>query len=164
MIASTHLATGGAVGIALTKFSKNNKLNLFLAFSAGIAFHFFLDSIPHQEYHRGYILILFIIDLILASYLIYRFGFSKVNPFSNYMLSAGVFGSALPDIPDVLVDLVGLNLGWLIYLDRFNNFFHAQHNGFSVGILMQLAIVVVALYAIKSNRDMNNRTSKSRLA
>lgn len=158
MIASTHLATGGAMGIALTKFGINNKLNLFLALLVGIVSHFFLDSIRHQEYPGEYILILFIFDLTLALYLIYRFGFSKINPFSNRMLFAGVIGSALPDVPDVLVGLFGLNRGLLNDLDKFNSFFHAGHDGFRINTLMQLVIFAVALYIIKSKRDVNKNT------
>lgn len=143
------------MGIALTRFGINNKLNLFLALLAGMASHFFLDSIRHQEYPREYILILFIFDLILASYLIYRFGFSKINLFSNHMLFAGVVGSALPDVLDVLVGLFGLNRGLLIDLNKFNSFFHAGHDGFRINILMQLVIFTVALYIIKSKRGVN---------
>ena len=78
-----------------------------------------------------------------------------MNPFSNYMLFAGVIGSAMPDVPDVLVGLFRLNWELLINLNKFNSFFHAGHDGFRVDVSMQLVIFAVALYIIKSKRDVN---------
>jgi hypothetical protein len=50
MIASLHVATGAAIGIAAARTIRPRALQVFVAIVVGIGGHLLMDAIPHSDY------------------------------------------------------------------------------------------------------------------
>jgi hypothetical protein len=50
MIASLHVATGAAIGIAAARTLRPRALQVFVAIVVGIGGHLLMDAIPHSDY------------------------------------------------------------------------------------------------------------------
>lgn len=132
MIASPHLAAGAIVGKVIGKIAiKNLFLSLILSFGFGAIFHFLMDMIPHAEYtgvFKRQFWTVFILDLFSVLSLVYFIGASKpYDNENNYILLAGLIGSALPDIPSLVIKIFKVDWTWLNKLESVNKFFHTSH-------------------------------------
>ena len=153
MVASTHLTTGAAIGTAAAVYLSDFQwlIGVGRAFIFGVVSHFLLDMIPHSEkglYSEcGYrfLLVLFA-EIAISLLLIFYLGiFWAYEDVTNYMILAGVVGSALPDAPHVFIGAFKIHWGWLDRFEKINNLFHSRRHNFSVGFFSQLLISFSAL-------------------
>ncbi len=169
MIASTHLLVGAAAGVIVAKQTKDKHSFMLLVYAlvCGIFFaHFFLDMIPHAEYRMDKMGIQFIsiftFEVFVSLLAILVSSLDIISERKYFIgITAAVFGSALPDLPDILYQVFGLNWWILEKWMVFNSFFHATLNWGTVNIIAQIWIAFLAFsFLIFFNLRYINRIKK----
>lgn len=159
MILFPHLLVGAAIG---SRFKKAGFISWpFLIFLA-LAFHYFLDAVPHLDYdvaglmdglwQKNFFYDSFKIssDIFLGLFFIF-FLAAKSKNFP--MILAGALISLVPDLI-IFLDWQSLPLGPFGYLVNFGHFFHVKprYNYPLLGIVTQAIAVIVAFIILNRGR------------
>lgn len=155
MIASTHLTAGAMVGVLSHRliFKSDSVLSLTCAVVWGIVSHLLLDMIPHNEdslYRPDgtdqYEMVILSGELGLSFLAIYFCGVSN-SILQNQYLLAGMIGSALPDLPHVLMNVLRIDWKFLRIIDELNIAFHTSLHptSFWGGVIPQVVIIIFSL-------------------
>jgi len=100
MIASAHVAAGAVVGMASAYSVKPRFARLTLAIGMAIVAHLLLDAIPHSDYTslpRPTVLLVATSEILAASAIAGCILRTRLTHDWPEYLSAGLFGSLLPD-------------------------------------------------------------------
>lgn len=149
MIASTHLAVGAAVGLAVQYCLPSHlgdAKKLVFACAAGIASHILLDSFPHEEYRvRGFDLGLL---LFFETAFIITILFSPEDALIvSGIIFFGMVGGALPDLFNFARDFTG----WQ-WLARFCGIIHYSHGSIPVGQISITAQILITTASVIFSR------------
>ena len=156
MIASPHIVVGSAMGLWSFNLFRGKNISIIVAFTVGIASHFVLDQIPHEEYVRGTLVLVCLMDVIIAITLSLRFGWTKLPAYSNYALIAGMIGGALPDVPFMFIRTFDLDWGWLYAAAEINAYFHGPTTGVAkLSLSAQFLLALFSVLSVEMNRDIN---------
>jgi len=175
LIASTHLLAGAVTGVVVAGQTKGKRPFVLsvCALICGIFFaHFFLDMISHAEYYmdktkiRFIFILSFEIFVSLTAILISSFDLISERKYFIGIIAA-VFGSALPDLSNVLYRVFGLNWWWLEKWMEFNSFFHVESNGITVSIATQVWIashsfLFLSLFNLRYRKKILRRVDSNR--
>ena len=134
-------------------FGSNSVRSLIATVIFGVVSHLFLDMIPHNEdelYRPDgtdkYETLILSGELALSFLAIYFCGISN-SVLQNQYLLAGMIGSALPDLPHVLMNALKVDWKFFKMADQLNVAFHTSvhPSSFWAGVIPQVSVTVLSL-------------------
>ena len=150
MIASAHIAAGFVAGMASAHATKNRFLRVVAAFTLAFGSHFVLDSIPHSDYAglpRSAIAAVGLLEVVVSFAIGMYILRHRLLPHWPEFLSAGLFGSALPDAKFIVPIFLSDQNARLVeyYGNRLHEGLHAGPASPAFGLATELVCTILLL-------------------